>query len=123
MDNMYLGMASPYMPNGSAPKYIAKHPKANVLRIVCPLLATVCTLKLIWNLQLYEVAAGLRHLAAQKPPIAHGDLKGVCRFLFSDALYLNSANISLVKRFDRSKWPSAYLRLWTITFHEGFQVG
>lgn len=58
VDNKYLGMVSPYMPNGSAPKYIAKNPDANVLQI------------------LYDVAIGLGHLSAHHPPIAHGDLKG-----------------------------------------------
>ncbi|CAE6437420.1 unnamed protein product [Rhizoctonia solani] len=58
VDKMYLGMVSPYMPNGSAPKYISETPDANVLQI------------------LYDVAEGMSHLAGQKPPIAHGDLKG-----------------------------------------------
>ncbi|KAJ1300652.1 hypothetical protein OPQ81_002300 [Rhizoctonia solani] len=58
VDKMYLGMVSPYMPNGSAPKYISENPDANVLQI------------------LHDVAEGMSHLAGQKPPIAHGDLKG-----------------------------------------------
>ncbi|CAE6411983.1 unnamed protein product [Rhizoctonia solani] len=58
VDKMYLGMVSPYMPNGSAPKYINENPDADVLQI------------------LYDVAEGMSHLAGQKPPIAHGDLKG-----------------------------------------------
>ncbi|KAG8733386.1 hypothetical protein FRC11_006654 [Ceratobasidium sp. 423] len=58
VDKMYLGMVSPYMPNGSAPKYISENPDADVLQI------------------LYDVAEGMSHLAGQKPPIAHGDLKG-----------------------------------------------
>ncbi|KAG8743853.1 hypothetical protein FRC10_011321 [Ceratobasidium sp. 414] len=58
VDNMYLGMVSPYMSNGSAPKYLANNPDADVLQI------------------LHDVAKGMSHLAAQKPPIAHGDLKG-----------------------------------------------
>ncbi|KAH7333665.1 kinase-like domain-containing protein [Rhizoctonia solani] len=33
VDKMYLGMVSPYMPNGSAPKYISENPDANVLQI------------------------------------------------------------------------------------------
>ncbi|KAF8680369.1 kinase-like protein [Rhizoctonia solani] len=59
VDKMYLGMVSPYMPNGSAPKYISENPDADVLQI-----------------QLHDVAEGMSHLAGQKPPIAHGDLKG-----------------------------------------------
>ncbi|QRW26322.1 Tyrosine kinase specific for activated [Rhizoctonia solani] len=58
VDKMYLGMVSPYMPNGSAPKYISENPDADVLQI------------------LHDVAEGMSHLAGQKPPIAHGDLKG-----------------------------------------------
>ncbi|QRV85372.1 Tyrosine kinase family catalytic domain protein [Ceratobasidium sp. AG-Ba] len=58
VDNMYLGMVSPYMSNGSAPKYLANNPDADVLQI------------------LHDVAEGMSHLAAQSPPIAHGDLKG-----------------------------------------------
>ncbi|KAG8707046.1 hypothetical protein FRC08_000726 [Ceratobasidium sp. 394] len=58
VDNMYLGMVSPYMANGSAPKYLANNPDADVLQI------------------LHDVAKGMSHLAAQNPPIAHGDLKG-----------------------------------------------
>ncbi|CAE6411341.1 unnamed protein product [Rhizoctonia solani] len=58
VDKMYLGMVSPYMPNGSAPKYISENPDANVLQI------------------LHDVAEGMSHLAGQRPPIAHGDLKG-----------------------------------------------
>ncbi|KAG8708498.1 hypothetical protein FRC09_001218 [Ceratobasidium sp. 395] len=58
VDNMYLGMVSPYMSNGSAPKYLADNPDADVLQI------------------LHDVAKGMSHLAAQDPPIAHGDLKG-----------------------------------------------
>ncbi|CCO30164.1 hypothetical protein BN14_04188 [Rhizoctonia solani AG-1 IB] len=58
VDKMYLGMVSPYMPNGSAPKYINENPGADVLQI------------------LHDVAEGMSHLAGQKPPIAHGDLKG-----------------------------------------------
>ncbi|GAB1525349.1 hypothetical protein RhiTH_008508 [Rhizoctonia solani] len=46
------------MPNGSAPKYISENPDADVLQI------------------LHDVAEGMSHLAGQKPPIAHGDLKG-----------------------------------------------
>jgi serine/threonine protein kinase len=34
VDKMYLGMVSPYMPNGSAPKYINENPGADVLQIV-----------------------------------------------------------------------------------------
>ncbi|CAE6358755.1 unnamed protein product [Rhizoctonia solani] len=58
VDKMYLGMVSPYMPNGSAPQYINENPDANALQI------------------LHDVAEGMSHLAGQKPPIAHGDLKG-----------------------------------------------
>ncbi|CAE6442936.1 unnamed protein product [Rhizoctonia solani] len=58
VDKMYLGMVSPYMPNGSAPKYISENPDANVLQV------------------LHDVAEGMSHLAGQRPPIAHGDLKG-----------------------------------------------
>ncbi|CUA71534.1 hypothetical protein RSOLAG22IIIB_04653 [Rhizoctonia solani] len=58
VDKMYLGMVSPYMPNGSAPKYISENPDADVLQI------------------LHDVAKGISHLAGQDPPIAHGDLKG-----------------------------------------------
>ncbi|KAG8744076.1 hypothetical protein FRC10_010863 [Ceratobasidium sp. 414] len=55
---MYVGMVSPYMSNGSASQYLVDNPKADVLGI------------------LHDVAEGLKHLAAQTPPIAHGDLKG-----------------------------------------------
>ncbi|KAF8602199.1 kinase-like protein [Ceratobasidium sp. AG-I] len=58
VDNMYLGMVSPYMSNGSAPKYLTNNPDADVLQI------------------LHDVAKGMSHLGSQKPPIAHGDLKG-----------------------------------------------
>ncbi|KAG9090896.1 hypothetical protein FRC06_000840, partial [Ceratobasidium sp. 370] len=58
VNNAYLGMVSPYMSNGSAPQYLIDNPKADVLGI------------------LHDVAEGLKHLAAQTPPIAHGDLKG-----------------------------------------------
>ncbi|KAG8708958.1 copper transport protein ctr1 [Ceratobasidium sp. 395] len=59
VDNVYLGMVSPYMSNGSAPQYLSHNLKADILGI------------------LYDVAKGLEHLATQTPPIAHGDLKGV----------------------------------------------
>ncbi|EUC54100.1 tyrosine kinase catalytic domain protein, partial [Rhizoctonia solani AG-3 Rhs1AP] len=46
------------MVNGPAPGYIHRNPETNVLQI------------------LRDVATGMRYLAAQTPPIAHGDLKG-----------------------------------------------
>ncbi|KAG9082953.1 copper transport protein ctr1, partial [Ceratobasidium sp. 392] len=75
VDNVYLGMVSPYMSNGSAPKYLANNPDANVLQIVrASLLRFVPATHL--KQQLHDVAKGMSHLAAQNPPIAHGDLKG-----------------------------------------------
>ncbi|CAE6474977.1 unnamed protein product, partial [Rhizoctonia solani] len=53
------------MPNGDAPEYIDRNPKANVLQIV-------------------GATEGLRYLAAQTPPIAHGDLKGANVLVTSD---------------------------------------
>ncbi|CAE6477658.1 unnamed protein product [Rhizoctonia solani] len=53
-----VGMASPYMPHGSASMYIRQHPEADVFQI------------------LYDVTGGIKYLASQSPPIAHGDLKG-----------------------------------------------
>ncbi|KAG9102406.1 hypothetical protein FRC06_002023 [Ceratobasidium sp. 370] len=67
VDNMYLGMVSPYMANGSAPKYLANNPDADILQI------------------LHDVAKGMSHLAAQNPPIAHGDLKGANVLIDNDA--------------------------------------
>ncbi|CAE6465043.1 unnamed protein product [Rhizoctonia solani] len=66
LKNAYLGMASPYMANGSAPGFIAQNPKANVLQILC------------------DVAEGLGYLATQDPPVAHGDLKGANVLIDSD---------------------------------------
>ncbi|CAE6506399.1 unnamed protein product [Rhizoctonia solani] len=53
-----LGMASPYMLNGSARAYITRNPNTNVMSI------------------LSDVAEALRYLASHNPPIAHGDIKG-----------------------------------------------
>ncbi|KDN44617.1 hypothetical protein RSAG8_05382, partial [Rhizoctonia solani AG-8 WAC10335] len=64
--NIYLGMASPYMPYGSAREYIERNPEANVLQILC------------------DVAEGMGYLAAETPPIAHGDLKGANVLIDSD---------------------------------------
>ncbi|CAE6518504.1 unnamed protein product [Rhizoctonia solani] len=68
LEGAILGMASPFMANGAAPGYINRNPEADVFQII----------------QLCDVAEGLGYLAAQTPPVAHGDLKGANVLIDSD---------------------------------------
>ena len=76
----YFRIISEWMPNGNVTEYTRSNPEANRLRLVSPPY-TPCEVfaEALNNRQLSEVASGVTYL--HELGIAHGDLKGVCRYV------------------------------------------
>jgi len=76
----YFRIISEWMPNGNVTEYVGSNQEANRLRLVGPACIPRGTLHLPRNPQLSEAASGVTYL--HELGIAHGDLKGVRRYIF-----------------------------------------
>jgi serine/threonine protein kinase len=75
MDGRQLAMASELMANGNIIKYVKTHRDANRFELVGFSTTHSILYKLVWLLQLTDVARGLIYMHGEG--IIHGDLKGV----------------------------------------------
>lgn len=76
------GLVLPVYKNSNLNKYLKNRPNADRVKLVCAIQTSVRFGISRFDLQLLDVAHGLHYLHTLETPVHHGELKGVCLFIF-----------------------------------------